>query len=80
VTRTATIDCPHQTASDPAVVNRYRCALGLYGGAPYLGNCLACVSRQENTPAFAARLEARATLSHPPDQAPVSGCCDPIQP
>jgi hypothetical protein len=74
----AEVTCEHQTPG--TATHRYRCGLGYYGGQPYLGNCIACVAAQDNDPARAAELFARATISHPPEAPPASGCCDPITP
>ena len=52
------------------------CAIGLYGGAPHAGNCIACVAQGNNTPEFAARLFKSRERSPPPDARKVSGCCD----
>lgn len=56
------------------------CELGLFGGRPLEGNCRACLAAGENTHEYADQLQAARAISHPPTAAPVSGCCDPIQP
>lgn len=43
--------CPHQTSMDKT--GRGKCSLGLYGGTPWLGNCIACIERGENNETFA---------------------------
>ena len=67
------ITCPHWSRSQDR--GQGKCVLGLYGGAPWVGNCLACMARGENTPEFAAALFARADRTHPADRQRISGCC-----
>jgi hypothetical protein len=69
--------CPHQISMDRT--GRGKCALGLYGGKPWLGNCRDCQKAGENTPEFAAELFARGAKSHPGDRQKISGCCDDAQ-
>lgn len=66
--------CTHQSRTRDR--GQFTCALGLYGGKPWLGNCVACINAGENTPEFAAALLAGAKLSHPPTAKRISGCCD----
>ena len=66
--------CPHQISMDKT--GRGKCSLGLYGGSPWLGNCLACIKAGENTPEFAAALFARVGKAHPSGKTKISGCCD----
>lgn len=54
------------------------CDLGLFGGKPYEWNCRECIAAGENNPNYAAILRRAHEATHPPSQAPVSGCCDPI--
>ena len=68
--------CHHQSQPPGKDTGRRLCALGLYGGTPYVGNCIACVKAGENTTEFAAGLTDRAQRSHPPAAARLSGCCD----
>jgi hypothetical protein len=56
--------------------NLFVCKIKLYGGHPYIGNCIECVSRNQNNPQHAAELAARAERSHPSTAKRVSGCCD----
>lgn len=76
-TKRATVTCLHQA---PLGLGRFTCALNLYGGKPYLGNCIACVTAGDNTAEGAARIIGGADLSHPPDKPAVSGCCDSAEP
>ena len=55
---------------------QFTCALGLYGGRPWIGNCKECIERNQNNPQHAAELAARAERSHPSTAKRVSGCCD----
>lgn len=68
--------CPHQSKPPGKDTGRRLCAIGLYGGRPFLGQCNACIAASENTPEFAASLTERAARSHPANRAKVSGCCD----
>jgi hypothetical protein len=52
------------------------CALGWYGGKPYLGNCLQCQRHEQNTPEAKAAFDAAGAKAHPPARARISGCCD----
>jgi hypothetical protein len=66
--------CPHQLSMDKT--GRGKCSLGLYGGQPWLGNCVGCAKAGENNEEFAKELLARRTKSHPPGAPAASGCCD----
>lgn len=67
------LNCPH---AKPLDFDAVQCGLGLYGGRPSLGTCLACAERGENNEQFAAALFARAEKAHPAHRPRVSGCCD----
>jgi hypothetical protein len=66
--------CPHQ--SRPRNRGQFTCALGYYGGKPWLGNCNDCMRRGANTPEAKAALDARADKAHPASRPRLSGCCD----
>jgi hypothetical protein len=66
--------CPHQSRARDR--GQFTCALGWYGGSPWLGNCLDCIKRGDNTPEAKAALDARASKSHPATRPRLSGCCD----
>jgi hypothetical protein len=68
--------CTHQSQPAGKDTGRRFCAIGLYGGKPYVGNCRSCISAGENTPEFAASLTDRAARSHPANRQKISGCCD----
>ena len=70
------IACPHWTRARDR--GQGVCALGLYGGNPWVGNCTACIAAGENTPGFAAELFARAERTHPANREKISGCCDRV--
>jgi hypothetical protein len=72
--RSPAIICPHQEPTERR--NAFRCTIGMYGGHPYLGNCLQCIKSGANTPAHAAELAARAARAHPANRPRLSGCCD----
>lgn len=55
----------------------FSCALGMYGGKPYLRNCEECISNGENNSAFADGLRQSSEKSHPASMPPIHGCCDP---
>jgi hypothetical protein len=73
--RNTTVECPHQRPRETKV-NSFICDIGLFGGFPYLGNCLACVAAGQNNAAFVIASKEQYERSHPPGQAAVSGCCD----
>jgi hypothetical protein len=66
--------CPHQQLTERR--NAFRCTIGLYGGHPYLGNCLHCIKNGDNYPEKKAEIEARWIRSHPANRPRLSGCCD----
>jgi hypothetical protein len=68
------LDCPHATRTRDR--GPIRCALGWFGGSPYLGNCLECLRQKLNTPEAKAAFDAGAIRAHPPTRARLSGCCD----
>ena len=68
--------CPHQSKPPGKDTGRRICTLGWYGGSPWLGNCLDCVKRGDNTPEAKAALDARADKAHPATRQRMSGCCD----
>jgi hypothetical protein len=70
------MNCPHQSQPSGKDTGRRICSLGLYGGIPFAGNCLACMARGENTTEFSTDLLARTERSHPATAPRVSGCCD----
>jgi hypothetical protein len=55
---------------------QFQCALGWYGGRPWLGNCLECQRQGLNTPEAKAAFDARGERAHPSTRARISGCCD----
>ena len=66
--------CDHQ--SRDGTRGPFRCALGWYGGSPYLGNCLKCIEAGTNTAEAKAAFDAGQSKAHPPQAPRVSGCCD----
>jgi hypothetical protein len=68
--------CPHQSQPPGKDTGRRICAIGLYGGKPFVGNCNACVKAGENTLEFADQLKQRGERSHPSTRNRISGCCD----
>lgn len=68
------IDCPHYTRER----NHGLCAIGLFGGKPWAGNCRDCIAKGNNNEAFAAKLRETRRRSHPDGVDRISGCCDPI--
>jgi hypothetical protein len=53
--------CPHQSQPQGKDTGRRLCAIGWFGGKPFLGNCLDCIKHNRNTPE--AKAEA-ATVAH----------------
>jgi hypothetical protein len=48
----------------------------VWGGEPYLGNCIKCLSSGENSSEYVKDLVAKLLRSHPADKPLISGCCD----
>jgi hypothetical protein len=72
--RAPAVICKYQQVTERK--NAFLCTLGLHGGHPYLGNCLACLKNGQNTPEAKAALDARAARAHPANRPRLSGCCD----
>jgi hypothetical protein len=53
-----------------------KCELGLHGGFPHTGNCIACINSNENNKEYAEKLFSNYEKSHPPTARKISGCCD----
>lgn len=68
------INCSHQVKTDS--VNLFICKIGMYGGHPYIGNCLECVNKNQNNEEYAKELFAKSERTHPSNRARISGCCD----
>jgi len=68
--------CPHQSRPPGKDTGRRLCAIGIYGGRPFVGNCAACMAAGENNQEFADALNSRAETSHPSIGRMISGCCD----
>ena len=66
--------CQHQFRARDR--GQFKCALKLYGGNPWIGNCQDCIAKNQNNPQHAAELAARYERSHPSSAPRVSGCCD----
>ncbi len=66
--------CPHQSRTRDR--GQFDCALGLYGGKPWLGNCQQCLAKGQNNPEYAKELFEKAERTHPSSRPRVSGCCD----
>jgi hypothetical protein len=66
--------CPHQSRTRDR--GQFTCALGWYGGRPWLGNCNDCITAGRNTPEAKAAADAKAESSHPANRPRLSGCCD----
>ena len=50
--------------------------LGWYGGRPWIGNCLDCLKRGDNTPEAKAAFDLRSDKAHPASRQRIGGCCD----
>lgn len=68
--------CPHQSRPSGRDRGQFHCALGWFGGSPWLGNCLECQRSLNNTPEAKAAFDAKAEAAHPGHRPRVSGCCD----
>jgi len=63
--------CTHQSMQG----KQRLCSLGMYGGKPYLGNCLRCAHLGQNNAEYAAELFAKVDTTHPSNRPRLSGCC-----
>ena len=68
------VNCEHQVKTDTK--NLFPCKIGMYGGHPYIGNCIACIRDNQNNPEYANELARMSRKSHPESAGKVSGCCD----
>ena len=72
------VNCSYQISMDKT--GRGKCALGLFDGTPWLGNCLACIKANENNEMFANEvLSSLANAGAQPRaegaQPKRTGCC-----
>jgi hypothetical protein len=68
------VTCHHQSRIRDR--GQFTCALGWYGGKPWLGNCNQCMAAGRNTLEAKAAADSRADRAHPSSLARLSGCCD----
>jgi hypothetical protein len=68
--------CPHQSKPPGKDTGRRLCAIGWYGGKPFVGNCTSCITAGRNTPEAKAEADTRAERTHPSDKPRIRGCCD----
>ena len=68
------IYCDHQINTDSK--NLFVCKIGMYGGHPYIGNCISCIKENQNNNEYAKKLIETLERSHPSNASKVSGCCD----
>lgn len=68
------IYCEHQVETETK--NLFVCKIGMYGGHPYIGNCLSCIKESQNNKEYAKNLIETLERSHPSRANKVSGCCD----
>ena len=68
------VNCDHQAKTETK--NLFICKIGMYGGHPYIGNCIACIRDNQNNPEYANELASKHRKSHPENAGKVSGCCD----
>jgi hypothetical protein len=68
------ISCEHQI--ETKAKNLFVCKIGLFGGHPYIGNCIQCISANQNNKDYINELNYRYSKSHPTDKPKASGCCD----
>lgn len=52
--------CEHQGAT--TTTNLFTCSIGLYGGHPYLGNCIKCIANAENNAAHFEEFKKQAAM------------------
>lgn len=68
------IKCEHQVKTSS--INLFLCKIGMYGGHPYIGNCISCIKENQNNKEYAKKLIETLERSHPSTASKVSGCCD----
>jgi hypothetical protein len=68
------IKCEHQIKTNST--NLFVCKIGMYGGHPYIGNCISCIKENQNNQEYAEKLIEILERSHPSRASKVSGCCD----
>jgi hypothetical protein len=68
--------CPHQSRPSGRDRGQFHCALGWFGGSPWLGNCMECQRSGNNTAEAKATFDAKAEAAHPGHRPRISGCCD----
>jgi hypothetical protein len=68
--------CKYQKIKNKKDNGKRLCLLNWYGGKPWLGNCLDCIKRGENTPEAKAAFDASSERSHPSNRKRIQGCCD----
>jgi hypothetical protein len=68
--------CSYQSQPTGKDTGRRLCAIGLYGGKPFLGNCKLCIDNNRNNAEYATELIERVQRSHPSNKQKISGCCD----
>jgi hypothetical protein len=68
------MNCPYQSRHRDR--GQFTCALGWYGGHPWLGNCFECLKRGDNTPEAKAAFDTSSERTHPSNRKRISGCCD----
>jgi hypothetical protein len=68
------IYCEHQVNTDS--INLFVCKIGMYGGHPYIGNCISCIKENQNNQEYAKKLSKTLERSHPSTASKLSGCCD----
>ena len=68
------IYCEHQTKTNST--NLFVCKIGMYGGHPYIGNCISCIQNNQNNKNYSQELINTLKRSHPESASKISGCCD----
>lgn len=68
------LNCEHQVKTSST--NLFVCKIGMYGGHPYIGNCISCIKNNENNKEYSNKLLKILDRSHPSNVQKVSGCCD----
>ena len=68
------LNCEHQVKTSST--NLFVCKIGMYGGHPYIGNCISCIKNNENNKEYSNKLLKTLDRSHPSNVQKVSGCCD----
>jgi len=68
-----TVDCKHWNRERDC--GRGTCALGWFGGKPYIGNCVKCLAKGNNTEQAKDNFDGKMAKAFPEHIEKITGCC-----